>query len=345
MSVTPARGVVKRGASLDVTVTIVLHCTTQATARLALTVRRGSDTIRRKQDFGLSLTKLVEVTAEGGPSARLDPDDIVQGKAIGSGAFGTVYRGTYHSQEVAVKLLNSQELLTTADIEQFKREVQTMEGLGDHPCVIRFVGSVTLLPRLSIVTEFAQFGSLDAASKARPFSTKLKHRCLLDVARGIAFLHSRKLIHRDIKPPNILIVSLDPLAPQVAKISDFGSIRIITQSSAALSRGVGSPAYMSPEILRCEKYGQPTDVYSFAIVAWELLTGLEPFPEDRFPSMWAVPQFILAGNRPAFPPDLDGTEMADLIKSCWVDNPVQRLPFSEISSSLERAFATSSPSS
>jgi len=112
-------------------------------------------------------------------------------------------------------------------------------------------------------------------SGQRPFAEA--QRVLKQLAEGLRYLHSKNLVHRDIKPDNILLTSFD-LASAIVKITDFGfskSLRPDTLQTA----GIGTPYYSAPEILHQKRhYGCNVDVWSFGVVAFELLTGHKPFP-------------------------------------------------------------------
>jgi len=110
-----------------------------------------------------------------------------------------------------------------------------------------------------MVTEFAPFGSFQDLMKKQPdnpIELKLTVKMLLDCAKGIAYLHDNGILHRDIKPDNFLVVSLDMNYGVNCKLTDFGSARNLNllMTNIEFTKGIGTPIYMAPEILRKERY-------------------------------------------------------------------------------------------
>jgi len=133
------------------------------------------------------------------------------------------------------------------------------------------------------------------------------------------------LIHRDLKSLNILLN--DDL---VCKIIDFGTSRAVTQDTQ-MTKNVGTTAWIAPEVLNTSKnYSSKADVYSFAIVMWELLTGDEPFKDLK---IWAIPQHVLEGKRLPIPDGAD-KDYVEWMKKAWDENPDKRPSFD----TLDKAF-------
>eukprot|EP01105_Mastigella_eilhardi_P003412 TRINITY_DN1437_c0_g1_i10.p1 TRINITY_DN1437_c0_g1~~TRINITY_DN1437_c0_g1_i10.p1 ORF type:complete len:986 (+),score=137.73 TRINITY_DN1437_c0_g1_i10:141-2960(+) len=236
------------------------------------------------------------VQLESKLSTRLDPDEIELDHAIGEGGFGCVYRGHWREQEVAVKVIKSQMSVDLDHtVETFQQEVAMMERLR-APQIITFIGAVHVPSRLAVVTEFMPLGNLTAAMKHTTFPLALKVKCLLDCARGMTFLHTSGVLHRDLKGDNLLMVSLDIGAPVNSKISDFGTTRDVQSQEAEkhLTRAMGTPIFMSPEIIERGEYSASTDVYSFAMVAYQVATEKEPYATEDFSTPWSVTNFVLA---------------------------------------------------
>lgn len=164
------------------------------------------------------------------------------------------------------------------------------------------------------------------------------------------FLHQSNIIHRDLKPQNILVVSLEPGSATVAKITDFGTVRdFVTVRSTkrmtlrskaeccapdaadagprdSMTRGVGTTAYMAPEILNASKYDKPADVYSFSMVIYFLCTNLEPFSDVPAMSSWQFIRRVAEGARPTIPKTVppECSQLLDIMIHCWNQDPSQR---------------------
>lgn len=173
---------------------------------------------------------------------------------------------------------------------------------------------------------------------------------LLDIAQGMKFLHSKQIIHRDLKSDNVLIDSHG-----VAKITgifsikhfstsnnwvDFGISRIMSEEheERGMTRHVGTSAYMAPELVNNEFYDEKCDVYSYAIIMFELLAeNVHPYGKASINIEMQVaknPTF-----RPVLPPEVTITHdklwYISLMTRCWSHDPRERPPFEEIISKLE----------
>ena len=135
----------------------------------------------------------------------------------------------------------------------------------------------------------------------------------------MAYLHSKHVIHRDLKSANLLIDATGRLA-----VSDFGLARVSLAAQACLTAETGSYRWMAPEVMRHEPYGPSADVYSFAIVAWEMLTYLVPFQElSPVQAAFAVAD---QAHRPKLPAHCS-TPIAELISACWEQKASKRPTF------------------
>jgi len=218
--------------------------------------------------------------------------------------------------------------------------VEMMEKLR-HPCIINFIGAVHTPGHMAIVTEFCPFGNLNGAMKKHKFSFALKLKALLDSARGMDFLHRSSILHRDLKPDNILMTSLEVRAGVVCKISDFGTTRDINRFSDEMqcTKGVGTPVFMAPEILQGKtSYERSADVYSFALMMASLAEEKMPFEGDpEIKSSWQFASLVIAGKRPnikvAVPEDF-----TQLMTRCWSAIPAERPSFSDIVPKIDAMF-------
>ncbi|KAL8265496.1 hypothetical protein R6Q59_023626 [Mikania micrantha] len=218
-------------------------------------------------------------------------EDLITKRLIGQGSCGTVYHGLWHGSDVAMKVFAYEEYSDDLMV-LFKQEVSLMKRLR-HPNILLFMGAVTCSPHhhLCIVTEFLPRGSLFEILEQH--SSRLDRRrrlqMAIDIARGMNYLHTYNppIVHRDLKSSNLLVDK-----NWTVKVADFGLSRIKHQTYLKTkSTGKGTPQWMAPEIIRNEQVDEKSDVYSYGVVLWEIITGKIPWG-DLNPM-----QIILAGYR------------------------------------------------
>ncbi|ELP92412.1 protein serine/threonine kinase, putative [Entamoeba invadens IP1] len=125
-----------------------------------------------------------------------------------------------------------------------------------------------------MVTEFAQYGSLQDSMKHKTteeVNNPMRIKLMYDAAKKLEYLHNNGILHRDIKPDNFLVFSLESEIDVNAKLTDFGSSRNVNMmmTNMTFTKGIGTPTYMVPEVLKQEKYKKSADIYSFAITMYE----------------------------------------------------------------------------
>jgi len=204
----------------------------------------------------------------------IDMDEVSVIQRLGRGSYGEVYRAEWQGTEVAVKQFLEQDM-TDAIQEEFLQEVRIMKDLR-HPNIVQFMGA-TWKPR-GIVMQYMHRGSLfqllHRNSKGKKLHLHRRLRMALDVALGLRYLHSRKpmIVHRDLKSPNLL-VSKD----WTVRLCDFGLSKLKSNTFLSTRSTGGTPEWMAPEILRTEASNEKSDVYSFAVIMWELMFYKEPW--------------------------------------------------------------------
>ncbi|CAN1175817.1 Serine/threonine-protein kinase STY17 [Linum perenne] len=245
---------------------------------------------------------------------------------IASGSYGDLYRGVYLGQDVAIKVLRS-EHLNSSQVDEFSHEVAILREV-QHINVVQFVGACTEYPNLCIVTEYMPGGSLYDYLHKNHDSLKLSQllKFAIDVSKGMEYLHQNNIIHRDLKTANLLMD-----ADNVVKVADFGIARFQNQGGV-MTAETGTYRWMAPEVINHQPYDQKADVFSFAIVLWELVTAKVPY-ETMTPLQAALG--VRQGKRPEIPENLH-PGLSDLMQRCWETDPVNRPPFSEITVELER---------
>ena len=272
-------------------------------------------------------------------------DYELQKKKLGEGAFGTVYvaKNLIDKQLYAAKLIHSPEGMSGHQQMLFLRESLTLNKLN-HPSIVKFKGvnfQSLLDPTLlqpAIITEFLPHGSLKynlnkekkSLADSNWTSTK-KYIMLLGIADAMRYLHAHGIIHRDLKPENILVDE-----DYYPRVCDFGLSRCFSDSltksqNLTMTGEIGTPLYMAPELLRGEDcYSTSVDVYAFSILAYEIVTGEEPFSElGEKISPFGFAHKVINGHRPK----LSGCvseKMKNLLMRCWSDNPEDRPSFDDI---------------
>lgn len=259
-------------------------------------------------------------------------DELEIKERIGAGSFGTVYRAEWNHSDVAVKVLAEQDFHED-QLKEFLREVSIMKRVR-HPNVVLFMGAVTKRPHLSIVTEYLPRGSLyrliNRASSGEILDKRRRLRMALDVAKGINYLHclNPPIVHWDLKSPNLLVDK-----NWAVKVCDFGLSRFKANTFISSKSVAGTPEWMAPEFLRGEPTNEKSDIYSFGVILWELITMQQPW-SGLCPAQ--VVGAVAFQNRRLTIPQNTCPELAALVESCWDDDPKQRPPFSSIVDSLKK---------
>uniref|UniRef100_A0A6N2MRV7 non-specific serine/threonine protein kinase n=1 Tax=Salix viminalis TaxID=40686 RepID=A0A6N2MRV7_SALVM len=300
---------------------------------------------------------------------------------ISYGTYGTVYRGNYDGQDVAVKVLDWGEdgiataAETTALRASFKQEVAVWHKL-DHPNVtkvsitsfvdalplyhsikiynynlpLQFVGASMGTSNLKIpskssssdnvnspparaccvVVEYLPGGTLKKfliRNRRKKLAFKIVIQLALDLSRGLSYLHSKKIVHRDVKTENML---LD--ATRTLKIADFGVARVEAQNPRDMTGETGTLGYMAPEVLDGKPYNRKCDVYSFGICLWEIYCCDMPYPDLSFAEVSSA--VVRQHLRPEIPRCCPSS-LASVMRKCWDANSEKRPEMDEVVRLLE----------
>eukprot|EP00026_Physarum_polycephalum_P002572 Phypoly_transcript_02579.p1 GENE.Phypoly_transcript_02579~~Phypoly_transcript_02579.p1 ORF type:complete len:852 (-),score=144.64 Phypoly_transcript_02579:66-2621(-) len=196
-------------------------------------------------------------------------EDLVFKETIGKGSFGSVFKGNYLGVDVAIKKIEKAD-----DPEYLKyidREVSMLQSIR-HPFIVQFSGICVHSTGLYIITEFVSGGDVRKLLKVNPsLSWKKKVRISIDLAKAMLFLHSKKIIHRDLKSKNILLDEHGKI-----RLCDFGFARMTESKRNKHMTMCGTEGWVAPEILLGMSYDTSCDVFSYGVVVAELITGKKP---------------------------------------------------------------------
>ena len=238
---------------------------------------------------------------------------------IGSGGMSFVYRAKCHklNRLVAIKVLKDEFSKNDEFVYKFKMEAQSAAGLS-HPNIVNVYDVIDEGDLHYIVMEYVEGITLKTYIRERKFlDIKEAISISIQVARGIKSAHDAHIVHRDIKPQNIIISKDGSI-----KVADFGIARAISEETLS-TVGVGSIHYMSPEQAKGEKCDKRSDIYSLGISMYEMLTGRLPFEGD------VVVSIALAHLEEKMPaPSIYNTSISpgldNIILTCTRKNPDRR---------------------
>ncbi|KAJ7019357.1 kinase-like domain-containing protein [Mycena alexandri] len=252
------------------------------------------------------------------------------GQQVAAGGFGDIWKGVVYGQSVCVKAMRVfQEADVQALLKEFGREAAIWRQLC-HPNLLPFFGLYYMDARLCLVSPWLENGNIMEFLRKNPQHTD-RLPLILDVALGLKYLHDQNVVHGDLKAINILVTP-----SQRACIADFGLSSLVNAmtlrftNSTAPAHG-GTARYQAPELFQGDSQNSfGSDVYAFACVCYEILTGKVPFHE--FPNDMKVMFGVAAGKRPSRPISCSGTPVLDslweLLQNCW-DGELEMRPTTE----------------
>ncbi|KAM9708468.1 LOW QUALITY PROTEIN: mitogen-activated protein kinase kinase kinase 9 [Menidia menidia] len=262
---------------------------------------------------------------------EIDFSELTLEEIIGVGGFGKVYRAVWGGSEVAVKAARRDPDEDAEQTLDSVRQEAKLFAMLSHPNIMALLGVCLQEPNLCLVMEYARGGPLNRALAGKRIPPCTLVDWAVQIARGMDYLHSQAIvpiIHRDLKSSNILIlerVEMEDLSNKTLKITDFGLAREwhrTTKMSAA-----GTYAWMAPEVIRSSTFSKGSDVWSYGVLLWELLTGEVPF---RGIDGLAV-AYGVAMNKLALPvPSTCPEPFARLMENCWSPDPHYRPQFTTV---------------
>ncbi|XP_014219866.1 mitogen-activated protein kinase kinase kinase 10 isoform X2 [Copidosoma floridanum] len=274
---------------------------------------------------------------------EIDFKELKLEEVIGVGGFGKVYRGFWNKKEVAVKAARQDPDEEPSMTLQNVRQEAKLFWLLEHENIVQLEGVCLKMPNMCLVMEYARGGSLNRVLSGRKIRPDVLVDWAIQIARGMDYLHNKApigLIHRDLKSSNVLLsepIENDDFQYKTLKITDFGLAREVyktTRMSAA-----GTYAWMAPEVIKKSTFSKASDVWSYGVLLWELLTGETPYKGiDALAVAYGV-----AVNKLTLPiPSTCPHSWRCLMEACWASDSHGRPGFAEILVALDEvrsAFA------
>uniref|UniRef100_K4A6J2 Protein kinase domain-containing protein n=1 Tax=Setaria italica TaxID=4555 RepID=K4A6J2_SETIT len=259
----------------------------------------------------------------GGGGRRVGEYELL--RPIGSGAYSQVWLGRHRARgaEVAVKEI-AMERLSSKLRESLLSEVDILRRIR-HPNVIALHDSIKDHGRIYLILEYCRGGDLHGYLQRhkRVSETVAKH-FIRQLASGLQMLRDNNVVHRDLKPQNILLVENNENS--LLKIADFGFAKFL-QPFALAETLCGSPLYMAPEVMQAQKYDAKADLWSVGVILYQLVTGIPPFNGDN---QIQLLKNILRSREIQFPSDCELSHgCIDLCRKLLRLNSVERLTVEE----------------
>ncbi|XP_048735561.1 fibroblast growth factor receptor 4-like isoform X2 [Ostrea edulis] len=292
---------------------------------------------------------------------ELDPRLLKFSSPIGQGAFGKVVTGYYENQRVAIKLVRDSAPLSYK--EDLLAEINLMKRIGSHPNIVSMSGACTLSEPIALVMEYVPYGNLQNFlkkcrlegdfQKSIGRSSEVAYSLMdenggidsgiitpadmLSFARQVAmameYLAAKKYVHRDLAARNILL-GYD----KVVKVCDFGLSRDIYNDNQyhKITSGKLPLKWMAIESLRDRIFTTQSDVWSFGILMWEIITmGGSPYPNIALADLY----YVLANGYRMERPSNCSSELYTIMRQCWIEIPSERPNFTDLRIQIEQLLS------
>ncbi|XP_064201963.1 focal adhesion kinase 1-like isoform X5 [Anguilla rostrata] len=261
---------------------------------------------------------------------EIQRERIELGRCIGEGQFGDVHQGMYlipESPPLAVAVKTCKNCTSDSVREKFLQEALTMRQF-DHPHIVKLIGVITENP-VWIIMELCTLGELRSFLQLRKYNLDLASLILFafQLSTALAYLESKRFVHRDIAARNVLVSSTDSV-----KLGDFGLSRYMEDSSYyKASKGKLPIKWMAPESINFRRFTSASDVWMFGVCMWEILMyGVKPFQGVKNNDVIGR---IENGERLPMPHNCPPT-LYSLMTKCWAYDPSRRPRFTELKAQL-----------
>nr|XP_049695128.1 serine/threonine-protein kinase fused [Helicoverpa armigera] len=244
---------------------------------------------------------------------------------IGEGSFGRVFKAKHKETDavVALKVIRKKGR-SVKDLKNLRQECDIQRQLK-HPNIIRMIDSFDTDSELVVVTEYAEKELHSILAKEGCLNEEQVKKITWDLVSALYYLHSHRVLHRDLKPQNVLLDSSGR-----AKLCDFGLARIMTNATHILTSIKGTPLYMAPELIEEKPYDHQADLWSLGCIVYELIAGQPPFCTM---SIWQLVRMIR--HKPVQWPSFISTEARSFLQGLLHKDPMKRMTWPEI---LEHPF-------
>ncbi|KAI3686949.1 hypothetical protein L1987_80639 [Smallanthus sonchifolius] len=239
---------------------------------------------------------------------------------VGEGSFGKVYKGRrkFTGQTVAMKFILKHGK-SEKDIQNLRQEIEILRKLK-HENIIQMLDSFESPQEFCVVTEFAQGELFEILEDDKCLPEDEVQKIAKQLVRALHYLHSNRIIHRDMKPQNILIC-----AGGVVKLCDFGFARAMSNNTVVLRSIKGTPLYMAPELVREQPYNHTVDLWSLGVILYELFVGQPPFYTN---SVYALIRHII--KDPVKYPETMSANFRSFLRGLLNKDPHSRLTWPKL---------------